>query len=335
MECMDNQRTVKWGIMGPGGISANFASELKHAPGAELVAVGGRSKEKAEAFAAKFGVPGAYGSCEELANDPEVEIVYIGTLHPVHKENALTLLRAGKSILCEKPFTINASEAKEIAALAREKGAFAMEAMWTRYLPVVRQAREWLRSGAIGEVKLLKAEFGFDGGWNPQGRLLNREMGGGALLDAGIYPVSFASMVFGRQPSRIQSTVRIGETGVDEQFSLLFDYEDGAVASLHSGVRLDMTNDAWIYGTKGKIYVPDFLRAKEATLFVNGEEPVTVRDDRSFVGHAFQAIEAMNCLREGRKESGEMPLGETVELMETLDAIRAQWGLTYPGEEEG
>lgn len=329
---MDQLRTVKWGIMGPGGISGNFASELKHAPGAELVAVGGRSKEKAEAFAAKYGVPRAYGSCEELAGDPEVEIVYIGTLHPIHKENALTLLRAGKSILCEKPFTINAAEAREIVALAREKGLFAMEAMWTRYLPVVRQAREWLRGGAIGEVKLLKAEFGFDAGWNPEGRLLNREMGGGTLLDAGIYPVSFASMVFGQRPSRIQSTARIGETGVDEQFSLLFDYEGRAVASLHGSVLLGMNNDAWIYGTKGKIHIPNFLAAKEATLFTNGEEPVTVRDDREFVGHAYQAVEAMNCLSEGRKESADMPLDESVTLMETLDEIRGQWGLTYPGE---
>lgn len=329
---MGNLRTVKWGIMGPGGISDNFASELKHAPGAELVAVGGRSKEKAKAFAAKHGVPRAYGSCAELAADPEVEIVYIGTLHPIHKENVLTLLAAGKSILCEKPFTVTAAEAREIVALARQRGLFAMEAMWTRYLPVIRQAREWLRSGVIGEVKLLKAEFGFDAGWNPEGRLLDREKGGGTLLDAGIYPVSLASMVFGGRPSRIQSTARIGVTGVDEQFSLLFDYEGGATASLHGSVLLDMNNDAWIYGTKGKIHIPNFLAAKEATLFVNGEEPKTVRDDRTFVGHAFQAIEAMNCLREGRLESADMTLDETVELMETLDAIRAQWNLKYPGE---
>jgi predicted dehydrogenase len=329
---MSDNRIVKWGIMGPGGISGNFASELKHAPGAELVAVGGRSKEKADAFAAKYGVPRAYGSCEELAGDPDVEIVYIGTLHPIHKENALACLRAGKAVLCEKPFTMTAAEAKEIVDLARERGLFVMEAMWTRYLPAIRQVREWLDSGAIGEVKLLKAEFGFDAGWNPEGRLLNRELGGGTLLDAGIYPVSFASMVFGERPSRIQSAAVIGETGVDEQFSLLFEYEGGRVASLHGAVRLAMNNDAWLYGTKGKIHVPNFLAAKEATLHVDGEEPVTVRDDRTFVGHAYQAIEAMECLREGRKESAAMPLDETVELMETLDAIRAQWNLKYPGE---
>ncbi|MBB6730128.1 Gfo/Idh/MocA family protein [Cohnella zeiphila] len=329
---MSNERTVKWGIMGPGGISGNFASELRHAPGAELVAVAGRSKDKADAFAAKYNVPRSYGSCEELANDPDVEIVYIGTLHPIHKENALTLLRGGKSILCEKPFTMTQAEAREIAREARRRNLFAMEAMWTRYLPVIRQVKEWLRGGAIGEVKLLKAEFGFDAGWNPEGRLLNKEKGGGTLLDAGIYPVSFASFVYGQRPSRILSTAVIGETGVDEQYSALFEYPGGQVASLHGGVRLPMNNDAWIYGTKGKIHVPNFLAAKEATLYAGGEEPVVIRDDRTFVGHALQAVEAMNCLREGRKESAEMPLDETVELMGTLDEIRGQWGLTYPGE---
>jgi len=327
---MTDKRVVKWGIMGPGGISGNFASELKHAPGADLVAVAGRSKEKADAFAEKYGVPRAYGSCEELAGDPDVEIVYVGTLHPVHKENVLTLLQGGKAILCEKPFTMTEAEAREIAEEARKRNLFVMEAMWTRYLPVIRQVRSWLREGAIGEVKLLKAEFGFDAGWNPEGRLLNKEKGGGTLLDAGIYPVSFASMVYGERPSRILSTAFIGETGVDEQYSLLFEYEGGRIASLHGGVRLAMNNDAWLYGTKGKIHVPNFLAAKEATLYVNGEEPVAVTDDRDFVGHAFQAIEAMDCLREGRKESAEMPLDETVELMGTLDEIRSQWNLTYP-----
>ncbi|RUS46672.1 Gfo/Idh/MocA family protein [Cohnella sp. AR92] len=326
---MADKRIVKWGIMGPGGISGNFASELKHAPGAELVAVAGRSKEKAEAFASKHGVPRSYGSCEELAADPDVEIVYIGTLHPVHKENAIALLRGGKSILCEKPFTMDAAEAKEIVKVAKERGLFVMEAMWTRYLPVIRQVKQWLRDGTIGEVQLLKAEFGFDAGWDPEGRLLSKEKGGGTLLDAGIYPVSFASFVYGERPRRIQSTVHIGETGVDERFSLLFEYDGGRTAALHSAVRLGMNNEAWIYGTKGKIYVENFLAAKKAILYANGEEPVVVTDDREFVGHAFQAIEAMDCLREGRKESAEMPVDETVGLMETLDEIRAQWGLTY------
>ncbi|THF73469.1 Gfo/Idh/MocA family protein [Cohnella fermenti] len=326
---MSDKRNVKWGIMGPGGISGNFASELKHAPGAELVAVAGRSKEKAEAFAEKYGVPRAYGSCAELAADPDVEIVYIGTLHPVHKENAIELLRGGKSLLVEKPFTMDKEEADEIVNEAKERGLFVMEAMWTRYLPVIRQVRQWLAEDAIGEVQLLKAEFGFDVGWDPDGRLLNKAKGGGTLLDAGIYPISFASMVYGARPQRIQSTAYIGETGVDERFSLLFEYDRGRVASLHGAVRLGMNNDAWIYGTKGKIYVEGFLFSKKATLYANGEEPVTVTDDREFNGHAFEAIEAMDCLREGRTESADMPLAETLAIMGTLDEIRGQWGLSY------
>jgi dihydrodiol dehydrogenase / D-xylose 1-dehydrogenase (NADP) len=325
--------TIKWGIAGPGSISSVFAKDLAYADGAELVAVAGRNLEKAQAFASEYNVPRAYGSLEELAKDPEVDIVYIGTLHPIHKESMLTFLRAGKSVLCEKPFTVNASETEEAIACARENGVFLMEAMWTRYLPAIRQVRQWLADGKIGDVKLLEAEFGFDAGWNPEGRLFNPALGGGALLDVGIYPVSFASMVFGGvQPSKIMSTVRIGETGVDEQFTLLFEYEDGQTASLHSAVRLNMTNDAVIYGTKGHIHVPNFFAAKSATLQVTGEEAVTVTDDRVTRGYNFEAEEAMACLREGRKESAGMTLEETLNLMETLDSIRWQWNLKYPFE---
>ncbi|RED58592.1 Gfo/Idh/MocA family protein [Cohnella lupini] len=329
---MTDQRKVKWGIMGPGGISSSFAKDMIHAPGAELVAVGGRSKEKAEEFANRFGAARSYGSCEELATDPEVEIVYIGTLHPAHKENALTLIRGGKAILCEKPFTMSAAEAREIVELARERGVFVMEAMWTRHLPPIAKVRGWLREGRIGETRLLKAEFGFDAGWNPESRLLDPAKGGGTLLDAGIYPVSFASLVFGEQPSRILSSAHIGETGVDEQFSLLFEYDGGRTASLQGAVRLWMNNDAWIYGTKGKIHVPQFLFASEATLHVDGEEAETFKDDRVAQGYAFETIASMNAIREGRLESPIMPLDETIAIMGTLDAIRAQWNLKYPME---
>lgn len=324
--------TIKWGIAGPGGISSQFAKDLAFAQGAELVAVGGRNLEKARKFAEEHGVSRAYGSMEELAQDSEVDIVYIGTLHPIHKENMLTFLRAGKSVLCEKPFTMTAAEAAEAIACAKENGVFLMEAMWTRYLPAIRQVQSWLADGLIGDVRLVKAEFGFDAGWNPEGRLLNPALGGGALLDAGIYPVSFASMVLGEQPKNISSTVRIGETGVDEQFSLLFEYEDGRSASLHGAVRLPMSNEAVIYGTKGHIRVPDFLWTRTATLHVSGQEPVTVNDDRKARGYSYEAEEAMACLREGRKESALMPQAETLGIMRTLDRVRAQWGLRYPFE---
>ncbi|NBD24156.1 Gfo/Idh/MocA family protein [Paenibacillus glycinis] len=326
------ERIIRWGILGLGGISNSFTGELVNIPGAKVCAAAARSLDKAQAFADKFGIPRAYGSYEELAQDPEIDIVYVGTLHPAHRDNVMTCLRGGKAVLCEKPFTMNADEAKEIADYARERGLFVMEAMWTRFLPPVVKAREWLADGRIGEVKLLKAEFGFDAGWNPEGRLLNKELGGGTLLDAGIYPISFASMVFGAQPSRIVSSARIGETGVDEQYSVLFEYANGAIASLHGAVRVWMNNDAWLYGTKGKIHLPEFLSAKTATLYPNDGEPETFQDDRTFRGQNFQALEAMACLRAGKTGSAVMPAEETVDIMGTMDAIRAQWGLTYNGK---
>jgi Predicted dehydrogenases and related proteins len=324
------ERTIKWGIMGPGGISRAFAEDLKRVAGAELAAIGSRSKERAEAFAAEFGAKRAYGSCEELAADPEVDIVYVGTVHPAHRDNMLTLIRGGKSVLCEKPFTMNAKQAEEVIRAARERGVFLMEGMWTRYLPPIVKVREWLREGKIGEVLMMTADFGFDAGWQPEGRLLNKELGGGALLDAGIYPVSFASMVFGTQPKRISSTARIGQTDVDEQFAALFEYEGGRAAQVAAAVRLRTSNEAILYGTKGQIRIPNFLFGKSATLLVHGEEPVTFTDDREARGFNFEAEEAMRCLREGRKESAVMPLDETLAIMKTLDALRAQWNLTYP-----
>lgn len=325
-------QTIKWGILGPGWISSKFTKDLAFAAGAEVVAVGGRNLEKAEKFAKDYHIPRAYGSVEELAADPDVDIIYIGTLHPIHKENALTLLRAGKAVLCEKPFTMNAAEAEEMIQYAKENRVFLMEAMWTRYLPPIRQVRDWLAEGKIGEVRMLKADFGFNMGWAPESRLLDPALGGGALLDAGIYPVSFASMIFGSQPTNIMSSASLGKTGVDEQFSLLFEYEGGRTAALNGAVQLDMVSDAYIYGTKGHIHIPNFLFGKSAFLHVKNEEPVVYQCDRQAEGYAYEAEEAMNCLREGKLESEIMSLEETLAIMTTLDTIRKQWGLSYPAD---
>lgn len=325
-------QTIKWGILGPGWISSKFAADLAFAAGAELVAVGGRNLEKSEKFAKQFNIPRAYGSVDELAQDAEVDIVYVGTLHPIHKENVLELLRAGKAVVCEKPFTMNAAEAKEIIELARDKKVFLMEAMWTRFLPPIRKVMEWIAADKIGEVRLVKADFGFDIGWAPESRLLDPALGGGALLDAGIYPVSFASLIYGEAPAKIMSSARIGATGVDEQFSLLFEYEGGRTAALNGAVQLGMVSDAYIYGTKGHIHVPNFLFGKSASLHAKGAEAESFVDNRQAEGYAFEAEEAMNALREGRLESSIIPLDETLTIMSTLDEIRKQWGLRYPAD---
>ena len=326
-----SQSKIGWGIIGPGNIAKAFASDLASVPDAELKAVVSLTPGKAQAFAEQFGAPRAYGDIESFVNDPEVDIVYISTIHPRHKEDMLHCIRAGKAVLCEKPFTVDAEEAIEVVNAAKEKGVFLMEGMWTRYLPPVVKARQWIAEGRIGEVRALTANFGFDAGWNPEGRLLNKKLGGGALLDAGIYPVSFASMLFGRQPERIESAANIGGTGVDEHFSAFFDYGGGRTALLMGGVRLRTSNDAFIYGTEGYIHLPNFLFGRSAYLYPKNGETESLVDERKERGYNFEAMEAMACLRSGRTESEIMPLAETVEIMRTMDRLRRQWGLDYSG----
>ncbi|MEK4009241.1 Gfo/Idh/MocA family protein [Paenibacillus sp. FSL H3-0333] len=329
----DNAYTIKWGILSTGWIAHQFATDLAHASNGVAYAVGSRSQESADKFAADHGIPVAYASYEELVNDPDVDAIYIGTPHPFHRENALLALRAGKAVLCEKPFTVNSAELEEVVAYAREHKLFLMEAMWSRYIPAHVKVREWLAAGRIGEVKLVKADLGFRSDWNPEGRLLNPALGGGALLDVGIYPVSFTSMVLGPHPESIASTVQIGETGVDEHFSLLLSYGNGVSASLHAGIRLNLDDEAYIYGTEGRIVVNGTLvNPKSAELYVNGELAEGFEDDRASVGYCFEAEEVGRCLQAGLTESPVMTLDESVALMKLLDEVRAQWGLKYPGE---
>ncbi len=320
---------VRWGIMGAGGISSKFASDLLQSTEGELLAVASRTPGKAEKFAEEFKAPKAYDSYEAFVADPEIDIVYIGTLHPMHKEGVLLCLNAGKAVLCEKPFMMSAQETEEVMAAAKKNNVFLMEAMWTRYLPPIVQAREWIAEGRIGEIKMLTANFGFDFGGDPKHRLLDKKLGGGALLDAGIYPISFASMVFGKQPTKISSNAYIGETGVDERFSALFEYEGGQTALLSGGVVLRTSNDAIIYGTKGYIHLTNFLFGTGAALHIPNEEPVLFEKKLPTFGYIFEAEEAMRCLRDGLKESPIMPVSETLEIMQTVDALRGQWGLEY------
>ncbi|KAA9004720.1 Gfo/Idh/MocA family oxidoreductase [Paenibacillus spiritus] len=329
----DKKVPLRWGIISTGVIADKFVRDLAYSREGAAFAVGSRSPEGAEQFAGKHGIPRAYGSYEELVADPEVEAVYIGTPHPFHKENAMLALRAGKAVLCEKPFTLNRSELEEVVACAREHGVFLMEAMWSRFIPAMVQVREWIAAGKIGEVKLVKAELGFRSDWNPQGRLLNRELGGGALLDVGIYPVALASMILGPSPKDVQSAVHIGETGVDEQFSLLLGYEGGKAAQLAGAIRLGMANDVHIYGTEGRIYIPlTPVNPYAAELYAGDERVERFEDDRVCEGYVLEADEVARCLRAGLKESPVMPLDESLEIMGLLDRVRKQWGLVYPGE---
>jgi dihydrodiol dehydrogenase / D-xylose 1-dehydrogenase (NADP) len=318
-----------WGILGTGSIASKFATDLQNLPDADCYAVGSRSVESAKRFGGRFGSVKNYGSYEALMADPDVDAIYIATPHPFHKENTLACLAAGKPVLCEKPFAINSADSIEMVQQAREHGVFLMEAMWTRFLPVQVKVREWLADGMIGEPLSLVCDFGFRAGFNPGSRLFDPALGGGALLDVGIYTLSYASMVFGSQPERIQADATLGETGVDEQNAELLTYKNGAQAQLSSSIRVTTEQRVRISGTEGSITVPNFWHATEATL-VKADGSTERATGES--GYHFEAAEVMRCVREGKLENDVMPLDETIDIMRTMDAVRILIGLQYPME---
>jgi predicted dehydrogenase len=297
------------------------------------VAVGSRSQSSADDFGYEFDVPRRHATYAALADDPDVDVVYIATPHPFHRETSMLCLEGGKAVLCEKPFAINASEAEDVIALARQKGLFLMEAMWTRFLPVLVKTRELLSRGAIGEVCALFADFGFRTAFDPKSRLFDLHLGGGALLDVGVYPVSLASMVFGTAPSRISGMAHLGQTGVDEQSAVILGYDQGQLAILAAAVRTEMPQEAVLMGTEGQIRIhAPWWRPTTLTLSLPGQEDEVIHLPYEGNGYNYEAAAVMDNLRAGTTENDVMRLDETLAIMQTLDRIRAQWGLRYPME---
>jgi predicted dehydrogenase len=324
---------IRWGILGTGGIARKFADGLAILPDAELTAVGSRTPEAAEAFGSAYKIPHRHGSYAELMRDPDVDVIYVATVHPLHCENSLGCLAAGKAVLCEKPFTINAAELEKVVAAARRRKLFLMEAMWTRYFPAVVKVRSLLAEGAIGEVRQVQADFCMKPEFNPKGRLFDPALGGGALLDLGVYPISLASMVFGEAPRKIVTTASLGSTGVDEQSGAVMEYSNGRLALVACSFRFMSPQEAHILGTAGRIRIhKPFWYADTFTISRAGHEDETIRMPYLGNGYAHEAKEVMDCLRNGRLESGVMPLDESLRIMRTLDTVRAQWGFQYPGE---
>lgn len=324
---------IRWGILGTGMIAHKFADGLVVLPDAELIAVGSRSQATADSFADAYNAPHRHASYEALAEDPDVDAVYVATPHTSHRDNSMLCLRAGKAVLCEKPFAINTAQAEEMVALARKEQRFLMEAMWTRFLPGIRRVRQLLEEGVVGEMRMISVDFGFRARLDPQHRLFNPDLGGGSLLDVGVYTVSFASMVFG-PPSRITGLAHLGETGVDEQAAVIMGYDQGQLAVLNTAVRTSTPQQALLMGTQGWIRIhPPWWRPDTFTISVPGRDDETVHLPFEGNGYNYEAAEVMDCIRSGRLESDIMPLDETLEIMQTLDQIRAQWGLRYPMED--
>jgi predicted dehydrogenase len=332
----ERHESVRWGILATGGIAATFTESLLSMPDAQVVAVGSRAPEVAKAFAARYGIERAYGSWAELAADDDVDVVYVATPHSAHRAAAGLCLEAGRAVLCEKAFTVNVREARELVDLARDRGLFLMEAMWTYCNPLVRHMVSLVAEGAIGEVRNVSAHFGFGGEFAPTHRLRDPAQGGGALLDLGVYPVSFAQLFLG-EPDHVAAWAHLTPERVDENTTISLGWNSGAVASLSCSFATDTGAPAMVAGTAGRIEIPDgFFHAERFVLHRPGREPRTVRladvhpdHDRSTMRH--EAAEVMRCLRAGLTESPLVPLDGSLAVMRTMDAVRERIGVRYPG----
>lgn len=324
--------TLRWGILGPGGIARAQTRDLLLI-GRTVSAVGSRTLANAEAFAGEFGIPRAYGSYEELVADPDVDAVYVATPHTFHHAGAMLALRAGKHVLVEKPFTINAAEAREIVETAAASGLVALEAMWTRWLPHMVRIREILAAGTLGELRTVIADHDQRTSPDPAGRMLAPELGGGALLDLGIYPVSFAWDILGA-PASVTAISSPTATGVDQQTSMLFGYDSGAQAVLTTTLDAAGPNRAAIVGTEARIEI-DPVWYTPTSFRVIGPKGEVLESYESGVegrGMQFQAIELEQLVAAGRTAGDILSPQESIDIMSTLDEVRRQIGLRYPGE---
>jgi predicted dehydrogenase len=326
-------RTVKWGIIGAGQIASKFATALNTLDHTELTAIASRDLVKAKEFATRFHIKKAYGGYEELIRDPEIDVIYIATPHTEHKAHSILCITAGKAVLCEKPFTLNYSEAKELVDLAKSRDVFLMEAMWTKFLPTTRIVKQWIRNKIIGEIKYMNISFGYRTEFDPYSRVFDPKLGGGALLDVGVYPISYAIHLMERLPDKISSNAYIGKSSVDELNVITLLYNEGMIASLSSAITASTGNDAIIIGEKGRIEIPNFWTAESAEVYdANGKLVDSFFHPFTSNGYVYEAEEVNRCILEGKKQSDIIPLNDTLDIMKILDSLRADWGLVYPSE---
>ena len=323
---------IRWGILGPGAIAHSFAEGLLYVKNAELTAVGSRDINRAKAFAQKYKVPHAFGSYEALAQCDEIDVIYIATPHSRHYRDMLLCLENDKNILCEKAFTINAKQAKHVLEIANKKKLFVMEAMWTLFQPVILKLKKLIKSETIGRLTIVNADLGFHFPFNPEHRVFNPHLGGGALLDIGVYPLSLCYHLLGR-PEEIAAQAVLGTTNVDELDGILFKYHSGTLANLYASLRSRTPAEALFIGTKGTIRLHTPIhRSPGITIKTTNGEELFITAEQTGNGYNYEAEEVQRCLSEGKLESDIVSHRHTLEVMELMDTIRAQWGLHYPKE---
>ena len=320
---------LRWGIAATGKIAASMCEALGTLPDADVVAVGSRSQGAADAFAARFRIPNAHGSYDALFADPDVDIVYVASPHSHHHAMTIAALDAGKHVLCEKAFAFDAAQAREMVAAAQRNDRFLMEAMWTWFIPAVIDIRQRVLDGEIGELKVIEANFAIPV-TDPDGRHRRLDLAGGAMLDIGIYPVTFARFLAG-DPVDAKVSGTLGDTGVDATVAGVVTYVSGALGVFHTSLDMTGSHRATVYGTLGRIDVDaPFWFPSGFTVRLTGEEPAHVA--MAHQGLAHEAAHAMDRIRAGHRESDVIPLATTVSTMELLDDIRAQLGVVYPEE---
>lgn len=375
IECknMKDKKKIGWGIFGTGNISHQFAQGLSRLPDAQLIGVASRKLESAQCFAKKFKAKFAYEGYEGLIRNPEVDVVYIATPNSKHKEHSLLCLNANKAVLCEKPFALNAQEAKEVIDLARSKRIFCMEAMWMRFMPLVRKAREFVKNGSIGEPQVLTVNFGESICFNTQENVFKSEMGGGSLLDLGVYGISLMVYLFGT-PSHAAGRLIIGKSGIDELATISFEFPDGKIAIVNASLRCCFFNEAVISGSLGRIrlcepfyrphclgitrYPKPFVKKQthlRQSLLSRAEDQLWIRKLYLRLSHSFpfikrfaekqlvdffkgngfhyEAKEVMDCIYRGAYESEVMPLNDSLKILELMDSIRKQNNFYFPQEQ--
>ena len=324
------KRSINWAILGPGKIAHKFADAFRSVPDAKLYAIASRDTARGKEFAAKFKVPKTYDTYEALVADPGVDIVYIATPHPFHYEQTLLCLNHKKAVLCEKPLTMSLGNASEMISLARSNGTFLMEAMWSRFFPATIKTLELIRAGAIGEIKFLHADFGFAAPYNPEGRVFNLKLGGGAQLDVGVYPMFLALLIFGK-PEKIQALAHRAPTGADETTSAQFYFKNGSIAQIMSSVVADTPKQAEIIGTQGTLVIHSpWHKSQAITVTKNKGEQKTFDFPYPGIGFEFQLAHATLCIQDGLQESTLMPHALSLWMAGAADDILNQCGVVYP-----
>jgi predicted dehydrogenase len=333
---MDNTRKLKWGIIGVGNIANKMADALKITQNNQLYAVASKTPSKARIFADKNGVENVY-NYQEIVNSREIDIIYVATTHNFHFNNAKLALEHGKHVLIEKPFTVNAKEARELVRIAREKNLFLMEAIWTRFLPSMKMLKNKITNHEIGDVKQFNISFGGFVGTEYEKRLKDPALAGGVTLDMGIYPISFVCYLLGELPINIKSMTCFSDLGVDEISNYMFRFPSGCLTTICTSYNLKMKNEAIIYGTKGFIEFPQFSAGERFTIYKHEgtndiKDTIDVLENNHSNGFIYQVEEVVRCIQEGKLESKIIPLNETIGIMEVMDKMREEWDFIYPFE---